>query len=277
MNITELDGLTCFPPFNSETFQVNVWSGQAFAVKLLLFGYWDLYPGPKIALLTLSVLSCVLSLITIFVFGWKIHTNKLKVTLWENPNSNVLPWWKNVILPFTVLLWQFAIGIVYITGAQTAFSITTAEAIFVQGIVEDFALLTIILLTVRSNINWKNTLKIGLSAVAFLFFFQLLFASSGNPFVEGMIGLFSTIGDVGNPIATIVYLSKKGSSVQIIFTLFLFISHVITFYIPVALCNLNSISSLLMPIFAGTNFLVLLLYCVGLLTRWNGEGLPALF
>jgi hypothetical protein len=215
--------------------------------------------------------------LTILIFGWKIYKNDKKISLWENPGVNVLPWWKNIVLPFTILLWQFSLGIVYITGVQTAFSITTAEAIFVQGIVEDFALLNLILLTQYSAISWRDTLRVGLTAVSFFTFFQFLFASSGNPFVEGVIGTFSVIGDIGNPIASIVYLARKGSSVQILFASFLFISHLITFYLPVGLCSFNSLSAVLMTALAGSNLLVLLLYCVGLLTRWNGEGLPSLF
>jgi hypothetical protein len=280
-NATSLSGSgipnQCFSNFDSLGGASNIWSGTGFRTEILLFGYWSFYPQQEVALITIATVTMALVIATLGLFGNRIAKNPNRVPMATNPSSNVFPWWKNVVFPITVLIWQFSLGIVYITNALTGFTSTTAEAIFVQGLVEDFALSVTILLFVSQAISWDFTLKYGLIALSVYAILQVLFASTGNAYIQGLFGIISLIGDAGNPIMTTVYLARKASSFQLIMADALFINHIFAFIVPAAICMFPSVVSTYMVALAGFNLLILATYCFALVNRWNDDVIPSLF
>jgi len=249
----------------------NVWSGQSFDNKLLLFGLWENYPQSQDATIAISTATMAIILFIGALFGYRVFTLKNKVTITDNAQSNIAPWVKNTVIPTTVLLWQFTIGLVYLTNVLTGFSSTTAEFIFLVGYLSNFLFFAHLLIYLNSAVSWNMFLKYGLIMVAIYVFLQILFATTGNPFIQGLFGLLGLLGTVGNPVVLTLHLVYRTRTFQLILEDTLFFLHIVAFYVAAGMCSYPSFVAVYIPVLAAVNLLLVALYALVLVIRLNPE------
>ena len=267
----------CFTSFDSATITTNLWSGQSFNNQLLLFGQWENYPQAQDATIAIATATLAIIIFIGALFGYRVFTHKNKVTITDNAQSNIAPWVKNTVIPTTVLLWQFSIGLVYLTNVLTGFSSTTAEFIFIAGYLSNFLFFAHLLMYLNSAVSWNMFLKYGFVMIIIYLFLQILFATTGNPFIQGLFGLLGLLGTVGNPVVLTLNLVYKTKSFQLILEDCLLFLHIVAFYVAMGMCNYPLVVSVYIPVLASFNLILVLIYSLVLVIRLNPEGqTPAL-
>lgn len=241
---------SCFT-LSGPVYWINPWTGFGFNETGLLFGYWDAESNAKVAMMVICVLTMVASLTSLSVFSYLSSCNL-------QDDQDLFSQVRTVWMPITVFTWQFFVGIAVLFNVLFGISSTTNTMIFVHGLVEIFMLTTLILLYRNNTLSAKTLCKFVLFYLVATLLTLILFATAGNVHVQAVMVIIAAIPDIGSPVmTTLLLITKLKGKDRVTYGLLdaLLIIHILTFAVPILICNQVHAAAIYMVVLMGVNLL----------------------
>jgi len=271
----------CLTPFNDGFVSINAFVTNAFKTGFLLIGYfsdcfYDLSLAVKI-LASIQIVFMLYAFINLLIMKLK---NSNRISLFTDSSQNVIPWLCSTYITLIFIVW-----VALVASIQIAFDLawlsSVSTTLIVWHVWVEFPLAVIgITLLVRSEMTWKQLFKFFLILYSGFLLNSFMVSLTSNSYIQGSLGMLAFLSDFVNPIVYAILTHRVKNYVDKVrmgLMESVFISHLLTFYLPVIFCFDPFIMAVLYVSFQALNIILTFTYVIYELRNHRNISIPSIF
>lgn len=274
---------SCLTDFDSDVIPINTFTTNAFKTGFLLIGYMEeCYPLISLLIKILSSIQVFFILSSLIAFGIISLKNSNRISLFEDPGRNAIPWLGTIFITYISLFWMALVPAIQL-AFDLAWLSSVSTTLIVWHVWTEFPLAIIGIILLRKNeLNWRQVFKRLLILYSFALLNIFLVSLTANPYLQGIFGMLAFVSDFMNPIIYAIlthYTVQRSDRIRLGLMEGIFISHLFNFYFPIIFCSQPFVSAILYIVFQGVNIILTFSFAcyVNYTLRKSKLPLPSIF